>query len=157
MVRILTVIAVGMSASTATTTGGTTTAASLCLLPDQYHLETDLLKSQLVTGPAEETEGSLRGLEGGAQLDTHGLAKEIGKVVLHLPVENERDIGVQLLLKLEELLLPVLPGAGLEHGEHQDILTGIVGKGVEHSGSLDSGSRRRAVRAGQIFADGNHT
>lgn len=79
------------------------------------------------------------------------------KVVLHLSVEDERDVGVELLLQLEELELSMLPGTGLEHGEDKDILSGVVGKGVEHSGPLDSGSRGGTVLAGQIFADGNHT
>lgn len=153
----MTVFAVGITASPAAAAGVTATAATLRLFPDEHYFEADLLKGQLVAGTTEKAKSPLGGFEGGSQLDADGLAEQVGKVFLHLSIKDEGDIRVQLLLKLEELLLAVLPGAGLEHGKNQDILTGIVGKGIEHSGSLDPGSRWRAVLAGQIFADGNHT
>lgn len=154
---VMMMIAAGMLPSSAASAGAPSAAATLGLLPDEHHLEPDLLKGELVTGPSEETERPLGGLKGGSELDADGLAEEMGKVVPHLPVEDEGDVGIELLLQLEELEFAMLPGTGLEHGEHEDILAGIVGKGVEHPGTLDSGSRRRAVCAGQIFADGNHT
>lgn len=154
---VMMLITAGMPAATATTTGGTATAASLRLLPDQHHLERDLLKCQLIPYACQKAQGTLRGFEGGAQLDADRLAEEMGKVFLHLAVEDEGDVGVELLLKLEQLALPMLPRAGLEHGEDQDILTGVVRKCIKHPGPLDSGSRRRAVLAGQIFSDGYHT
>ena len=51
----------------------------------------------------------------------------------------------------------MLPGTRLEHGEHEEILAGVVGKGVEHPRPLDPGTGGRPVLAGQIFAEGNHT
>lgn len=157
LIMFMPAVAMGIPASPATAAGGRSAAATFLLLADEHDLEAYLLQRELVPGAAKETKRTLRGLEGSAQLDADRLAQEMGKVVLHLPVEDERDVGVQLLLQLEELQLAMLPWTGLEHGEDEDILTGVVGKGVEHSGALDSGSRRRAVPAGQIFADGNHT
>ena len=150
----------GMTAS-ATSPGGTASTAAATfkrrLLPDQHHFEPNLLESKLVTGAAEKLHGPRRRLVRGAELDADGFAQQVGKVVLHLAVEDEGNVGVQFLLKLKELELPVLPGARLEHGEHEDILAGVVGKGVEHSRPLDAGTGGRPVLAGQIFAEGNHT
>ena len=151
---------VRMPASTTSPGGTSSTAASPFkrrLLSDQHDFEADLLESKLVTGATQKLHCSLRRLVGGAQLDADGLAEQVGEVFLHLPVEDEGDVGVQLLLKLEELELPMLPGARLEHGEHEEILAGVVGKGVEHPRPLDPGTGGRPVLAGQIFAEGNHT
>lgn len=147
--------------ASATSPGGASATAAAFLvrrlLPDQNDLEADLLESKLVTGATQKLHRSLRRLVGGAQLDADRLAEQVGEVFLHLPVEDEGDIGVQLLLKLEELELPVLPGARLEHGEHEEILAGVMGKGVEHPRPLNPGTGGRAILAGQIFAEGNHT
>jgi len=157
MIMVMPVVAVGMFPATTASTRGSPSAATLRLLADEDDLKADLLQGQLVPGASEKAERPLGGLEGSAKLDADGLAEEMGEVVLHLPVEDERDVGVELLLQLKELELTMLPRAGLEHGEDKDILTGVVGKGIEHTGPLDSGSRGGTVLAGQIFADGNHT
>ena len=94
---------------------------------------------------------------GSTKLDTHGFAKKMGKVLLHLSIKNEGDIGIKLLLELKELALSKVPGSGLEHRKDQDILTGVMGKCIKHARPLDPRTGRGRIRAGQIFAEGNHT
>ena len=148
MIMFMPVVVGGFSPSSAAITRGACATATFLLLSDEHDLEPDLLQRELIPGPTKEAECPFRGLEGGAQLNADILAEEMRKVVLHLPIEDERDVGIELLLKLEELQLTMLPGTGLKHGEDEDILTGVVGKGVEHPSALDSGSRGRAVLAG---------
>jgi len=111
----------------------------------------------LIAGTAQESKGTLGGLVGGTEFDANGLSTKVGKVLLHLTVENEGDIGVELLLKLKELALSMFPRTGLEHRKHQDIFPGVMRKGIEHPGPFESGAERRWIRACQIFAEGNHT
>ena len=51
----------GRTTPAAASLGGTSSAASLDLLPDQDDLEADLLESKLVSGAPKETESPLRG------------------------------------------------------------------------------------------------
>jgi hypothetical protein len=126
-------------------------------LPNHHDLKSDLLKRQLIAGASQEAECLFGWFIGGPKFDTDGFAKHVGEVVLHLPVEDERDVSVELLLKLVELKLPEIPWSGLEHGQDKDILAGVMGKGIKHSRPLDSRAGRGWVRAGQIYAEGNHT
>ena len=81
----------------------------------------------------------------------------MGKIILQLPVENERHIRIELLLKLPELAVTEIPGTRLEHGEHKHVVTRVMGKGIKHPRPLDSRAGGGRVRAGQIFPEGNHT
>jgi hypothetical protein len=90
----------GRTTPAAAALGGSSSAAALDLLPDQDDLEADLLESKLVPGAPKETESPLRGFVGGAQFDADGFPREVGKVLLHLAVEDEGDVGVELLLEL---------------------------------------------------------
>ena len=132
-------------------------AATGLLLADQDGCKLDSLKPELLTRAAEEIHRALGRLIRGPELDADRLAEEVGKIFLHLTVQNEGDVGIQLLLKLVELLLAEFPRAGLEHGQHEDILPGVVGESIQHAGALDSGTGRRPVVGRQIFAEGNHT
>jgi len=76
--------------------------------------------------------------------------------ILQFPIENKGDIGVELLLKLVELLLPMLPSTSFKHREHEHIFPRVMGKGVEHPCPLDPRSGRRRIFVTQIFAEGNH-
>ena len=154
---IMTVIIMGVPASTAAAAGGTSAATTLLRIADQDDLEADLLESELVTGTAKETERPLGWLVGGAEFDADRLAGEVREVLPHLPVENERDIGVELFLQLKELAVAEIPFSRLEHGQHEHVVTRVMRKGVEHPGPLQAGARRRRVSAGQIFPEGNHT
>ena len=93
----------------------------------------------------------------GAEFDPDGFSCEMGEVVLQLPVEDERDIGIELLLKLPELPIAEIPGTRLEHGEHEHVVARVMSKGIEHPRPLDTRAGRGRIRAGQIFAEGNHT
>ncbi len=123
---------------------------------DHDNLKADLLECELVAGPSKEAHCLLRRFLGSAEFDPHGFSLQMGKVFLHLSVQDEGDVSVEFLLELEELSLSMLPGTGLEHRKHQDILASVVGKGIQHTGPLDPRTGRRGIRAGQIFAEGNH-
>ena len=126
-------------------------------LPNHHDLKSDLLKHQLIAGASQEAEGLFGWFIRGPELDPNGLAEQMREVVLHLAIENEGDIGVELLLKLVELKFPEIPRTCLEHGQDKDILAGVMGKGIKHSRPLDSRAGRGWVRACQIFPEGNHT
>jgi hypothetical protein len=126
-------------------------------ISDQDNLEANLLHGQLAARPTKETHRPLGGLVDRTQLDPDGLARKMWEVVLQFPVEDERDIRIELFLKLPELAVTQIPGAGLEHGEHEHVIARVVGKGIEHSRPLDSRAGRGRIRAGQIFPEGNHT
>ena len=146
----------GRLSPSAASAAGVASAATGLLLTDQDRLEVDPLKAQLLARAAEEIHGALRRFVGRPKLDADGLAEQVGEVFLHLPVEDEGDISVELFLQLVELALAVLPGTRLEHGQHEDILAGVVRKGIQRAGALDPGTGRGAVFATQIFAEGNH-
>jgi len=154
------VIMVIVAAATAATDGGSPAAAASLQgsnLPDHNHLEGDLLQGELVAGTAEESHRPLGGFVDGAEFNPDLLAREVGEVVPQLPVEDERHVGVELLLKLPELAIAQIPGSRLEHGEYEHVIARVMGKGVEHPRPLDSRAGRGRVRAGQIFPEGNHT
>ena len=155
--RSVDMIIMGVSASAAASAGATTAAATFLLLADQDNLETDLLEGELVTGTAKETESPLGWLVGGAEFDADGLAGEVREVLPHLPVENEGDIGVELLLQLKELAVTEIPCTRLKHGQHEHVVARVMRKGVEHSCPLQAGAGRWRIGARQIFPEGNHT
>lgn len=141
----------------ATATGpGVFPAATGLLLADQDGFELDSLKPELLASATEEVHRAPGRLIRSPELDADRLAEQVGEVLLHLTIQDEGDVGIQLLLKLVELLLPKFPRAGLEHGQYEDILPCIMSKGVQHAGSLDTGPRRGPVMGRQIFAEGNH-
>ena len=145
------------TSATASATFGLLPTTTSLLFPDENNFESDLLKCQLITGASQKLHGAARRCVSRTQLDPHRFSRKMGKSFLHLSIENEGDIGVEFLLKLVELLLSMLPRAGLKHRQHENILPRIVGKGVEHAGPLDPRSGRRRIFVTQIFADGNHT
>lgn len=128
------------SAAAATTLGAPSTATGL-LLANEDSLELDSLEAELFTGPPEEIHRALGRFIRRPQLDTDRLTQQVRKVLLHLTIQNKGDVGIELLLKLIELLLTEFPRTGLEHCQHKDILTGVVGKGIQHAGSLDPRAR----------------
>jgi len=127
------------------------------LLSDQNNLEADLLKGQLIPCPSQKSKGPFRWLEGGAKLDPDRLFREMGESLLHFPVQDEGDIGVEFFLELVELPLPVFPRAGFKHCQDKEILPRVVGEGIEHPGPFNSGTGGRGIIAAQIFSEGNHT
>ena len=147
--RIMAVIA--LPASSAATAGIRSPAASFGNLPDENHLEADLLKGQLVAGPSKESHRPFGGLVDGAEFDTDGFPCEMGEVILQLPVENERDIRIELFLELPELAVSEFPGTRLKHGKHEHVVARVMGKGIEHPRPLDTRAGRGRIRAGQIF------
>ena len=148
---------ISLPASSTATAGTRSPAASFGNLPDENHLEADLLEGQLFAGPAEESHRAFGGLVDGTEFDPDGFTHQMGEIVLQLPVENERHIRIEFLLKLPKLAVTEIPGTRLEHGEHENIVTRVVGKGIKHPRPLDTRAGRGRVRAGQIFPEGNHT
>ena len=151
------VILVGVPTASAATNSTASATASLLNLPDQNDLEADLLERQLVTCATKESQSALGGFVDRAEFNADRLSFQMGEVFLHLAVEDEGDVGIEFFLELPELALPVLPGTGLEHRQHEDVLARVVGEGVEHSRALDTGAGRGRIGSGQIFAEGNHT
>ncbi len=142
----------------ATATGpGVFPAATGLLLADQDGFELDSLKPELLARATEEVHRTPGRLIRSPELDADRLAEQVGEVLLHLTIQYEGDVGIQLLLKLVELLLPKFPRAGLEHRQDKDILPCVVSKGIQHTSSLDSRALRWPVLSRQIFAEGNHT
>ena len=131
-------------------------AASSLLFTDEDNLKGDPLEGQLVAGTTEKFHGAARRFVRCPQLDPDRLLREMGKGLFHLPVENEGDIGIELFLKLIELHISMLPGTGFKHRQHEDILAGVMGKGIEHARALNTRVGRRGVGVCQIFAEGNH-
>jgi len=115
-----------------------------------------MLESKLIAGTPQESKGTLGGFVGSTKFDTHGFAKKMWEVLLHLPIKNEGNIGIKLLLELKELALSEVPGSGLEHRKDQDILTGVMGKSIKHACPLNPRTGRGRIRTGQIFTEGNH-
>lgn len=148
---------ISLPASSTATFGTRSSTASFGTLPDENHLEAYLLQGQLVTGPAKESHRALGGLVDGTEFDPDGFTHQMGKIVLQLSVENERHIRIELLLKLPELAVTEIPGTRLEHGEHEHVVTCVMGKGIKHPRPLDSRAGRWWIGAGQIFPEGNHT
>lgn len=101
---------------TAASAAGVSSAATTLLLTDQDCYKLNALESKLLACTAKEIHRSLRRLVGGPQLNADRLTKEMREILLHLAIENEGDVGIELLLKLVELLLSEFPRAGLEHG-----------------------------------------
>lgn len=62
-----------------------------------------LLQSQLLTDLLNQFEGSGIRLVDAAQLNLDRFASQIGKSLGQFPIQNERDIGIELFLKLEQL------------------------------------------------------
>jgi len=145
------------SAATAGTRSPATASFRGSDITDQDNLHADFLKGQLISGPAKETHRPLGGLMNGAQLDPDLLVSEMGEVVLQFTIQDERDVRVELFLKLPELAVTKIPATCLEHGEHEHVITRVVCKGIEHPRTLDSRAGRGWIRAGQIFPEGNHT
>ena len=108
-------------------------------------------------GTVQKFDRTPRRLMGSSQFDPHRFPRKMRECFLHLPVEDEGNIGIQLFLKLIKLLLPMFPSTGLKHRQHEDILPGVMGKSIEHSRPLDPRAGRRRIFITQIFADGNHT
>ena len=129
---------ISLPASSTATAGTRSPAASFGNLPDENHLEADLLQGQLFASPAEESHRAFGGLVDGTEFDPDGFTHQMGEIVLQLPVENERHIRIELLLKLPELAVTEIPGPRFEHGEHEHIVTHVVGKGIKHPRPLDS-------------------
>lgn len=155
------VVPVILLGSTATTSTATLPAAAATFrrsnLPDNDDLKAYFLECQLIAGTAQKSHRPLGGLVNGAEFDPDLLFSEMGKVVLQLPVQDERHIRVELFLQLPELAVAEVPGARLEHGEHEHVVARVMGKGIKHPRPLDSRAGRGWIRAGQIFPEGNHT
>ena len=134
---VMPVILGAASAASDATLSAAATTFRKCDLPDDDDLEGDLLEGQLIAGPTQESHRTFGRLVDGPEFDPDGLARQMGEVVLQLPVEDERDIGIELFLKLPKLAVAEIPGSRLEHGEHEHIVTRVMGKGVEHPRPLD--------------------
>ena len=101
---------------------------------DEDGLERDFLKGELLARLLEKAERQRVGLVARAELDFDRLADELREGFGHFAVEEERGVGVEFFLKLVELALVAVPGAGLIHGENEEVAALVVREGVEDSG-----------------------
>lgn len=102
------------------------------------HGKLDLLKRELLAHPPHQIHASRIRLIDGTQLNLHRLLGELGKGFLHLPVESEGEVGIELFLKLKELGISTRPGTTLIHREDQSIRFGIVSQRIENAGMFES-------------------
>lgn len=86
----------------------------------------------------EEAEREFIRLVRRAKLDFDGFVAELRKRIVHLAIEDERRVGVEFFLELEEMRLGTGPRARLIHRKHKHVATRIVGECVEHSRVCDA-------------------
>ena len=96
-------------------------------------LELDLLQGKLLAGLLKEAEGQRVGKMSRAELDLDGLTGILRERFGHFSVQNERRVGVEFFLKLEDLLVLFSPWSRLIHGKNEKVAAAIVGKGIKHS------------------------
>ena len=96
-------------------------------------LKLDLLKGKLLAGLLKEAEGQRVGKMSRAELDLDGLTGILRERFGHFSVQNEGSVGVELFLKLEDLLVFFSPRSCLIHGKNEKVAAAIVGKGIKHT------------------------
>ena len=96
-------------------------------------LEGYLLKGKLLANTADKLERSGIGIVHGAQLNFDRFRRQVGKALLKFSVKNEGDIGIKLLLQLEELELLACPRTHLVHGKNQLIGASVVCERVKNT------------------------
>jgi hypothetical protein len=58
--------------------------------------------------------------------------------VVHLAIEQKRDISVELFLELKKLEVRILPGTRLEHDQEHFVAPGVVREKINHIGTLEA-------------------
>ena len=96
-------------------------------------LELDLLQGKLLAGLLKQAEGQGIGKVPRAELNFDRFASILREGFGHLTVQNERRVGVEFFLKLEDLLVLFSPWSRLIHGKNEKVAAAIVGKGIKHS------------------------
>ena len=69
----------------------------------------------------------------GAQLDLDRFAGEVRKALLKFSIENEGEIGIKLLLQLEELELLPCPRTDLVHGKNKLIGASVMRQRIKNT------------------------
>ncbi len=96
-------------------------------------LERDLLEGKLLANTLDKLERLGIGIVHGTQLNLDRLRREVGKVLLKFSVENKGDIGIKLLLQLEELEILACPGTHRVDGQHHLIGASVMCERIENS------------------------
>lgn len=111
--------------------------------------ERNLLERKLLAGLRKEPHGDFVRFVSGAELNLHGAIPVLRKRFVHLAIENERGVGIQFFLKLEQLRFAPGPWTRFIHRQDKHVAAPIVGKRIQNSRVFHA---HRAL--GQIF--GNH-
>ena len=82
----------------------------------------------------DELERFCIGIVGGAQLDFDRFGGKVRKALLKFSIQNKGQIGIKLLLQLEELELLPCPGTDLVHGKNNLIGASVVRQCIENTG-----------------------
>ena len=96
-------------------------------------LESYLLEGKLLASTIDKSERFGMGIVQGAQLNFDRLGSQFGKTLLKFSVKDEGDVGIQLLLELEELQLLPCPRTSFVHGEHNLIGASVVCQRIENT------------------------
>ena len=112
--------------------------AVLFALVEANDLEGDLLQGKLLANSADELECVCIGIGGGAQLNLNRFSGKVRKALLKFPVKNEGDIGIKLLLQLEELQLLPCPRTNLVHSQNNLVGASVMRQRVENTWMLQA-------------------
>jgi len=125
-----------------------TPTAACSNLADQDHFESDPLEGKLFPGTFQKLHGPFGWFGNGPKFDANRLFNKMGKIFPHLTVEYKGDVGIQFFLKLKKLPLSELPGTCFKHGQNQNILSRVMGKGIQHAGFFETGPDRGRIGVG---------
>ena len=87
--------------------------ASAAICDNYFHA--DFLQRELVVDRVEQIERAAFRHFRAAKFDPRIFAGELRMHLSQLAIEEERDVGVELFLELEELQIGIIPRARLEH------------------------------------------
>ena len=111
----------------------TAVAAAAFILRERHDNEVDPLEGKLFAAMADQCRGIVAGRVQSAELDFRFLPDECGEGVGELTIEQEGQVGVELLLELEGAAEAIRPRLRGIDRKHDDIAIGVVGEGDEHS------------------------
>lgn len=111
----------------------TAVAAAAFFLRERHDNEVDSLEGKLFAAMGDQCRGIVAGRVQGAELDFRFFSHKRREGVRELAVEQEGEIGVELLLELKGAAEAIRPRLRGVDSEHDDIAIGVVGEGVEHA------------------------
>lgn len=105
------------------------------------HFHPDFLQGELIVNRAEQRDCPIVGHLRATQLDAGTLPRELRMCVRHLAVEEERHIGVEFFLQLDQPHLGTVPRPRFIHGQEHFIGFLIKAEKIDHIRVLDTATR----------------